>query len=108
MEEKSTNIIIKDLLYTIKLVDSDYKELRSDNTKFENLGRTDPLRQVIYIRNDINMQRRLNVIIHEITHAFIDAYGFSNRTFEEEDLCTFNETYASDIVSLANKVLKEL
>ena len=102
-------ITINNLNYKVMLVDPDNKEIRSEDANRINLGKTDCLNQTIYIRNDLNYNRRLSVIIHELTHAFIDAYGFVDiHNWSEEQVCTFNETYASNIVSLANMLLNEL
>lgn len=105
---KKTFVPIRNNLYTIELVNKNSEHLISNDPNIEILGRTLCLEDHIYIRNDLSLQRLLSVIIHEITHAFVDAYGFAGRNYTEEELCTFLETYASDIVSIANTVLKEL
>lgn len=54
-------------------------------------------------------ERTKQTLIHELTHAFIDAYGFfPNNSFNHEDLCEFIGTYSENIVQLANKILKDL
>lgn len=107
MSEKQVLIRVKDFDYVVTFVDEDHKELRSKDENIEYFGKTDCTSQVIYIRKDLRATRLLKVIIHEITHAYLDAYGFTEtKTFNEEQVATFLETYAQDIVESANYVMK--
>lgn len=99
---------IKNNLYTVVLVNKDSEKLRSEDPNVEILGRTYVLSNAIYIRNDLESNRLFTVLVHELTHAYIDSYGFTGRSYNEEDLCTFNEVYAADIVSTANSVFKSI
>lgn len=102
-------IKINETIFTVQLVKKDSEFLAFDDPNKEILGRTDYLKQNIYIRNDIPFNRRRQTIIHELTHAFIDAYGFSMLEYwNEEQLCMFFEVYSPHIVSLSDKVLNEL
>ena len=104
-----TNVQIKNQIYVVSLVPAEHKDLQSSEPDKIILGRTLTLEQKIIIRNDLNPTRLLSVIIHEVTHAFIDVYGYSEMTkWNEEQLCTFNEAFASDIVSVANEIMKRL
>lgn len=101
------NILIKNVGYQVFFVDGDNVNLRGSTDGFEILGRTDCFRKIIYIRQDLDPQTMLNVIIHELTHAFVNVYGFADMTFNQEQICVFNEIYASDIVSLANEIFRK-
>ena len=107
--ETAVNVTIKNMIYKIIQVDEEHKELKTDEQDKVILGKTMTLEQKILIRRDLQPVRKLNVLIHELTHAFIDVYGYTEmEKWNEEQLCTFNEAFASDIVSLANEVLKQL
>lgn len=114
MEEikQRVNIVqveIKNMIFTVHQVDPDDKDLQTNEEDKIILGRTMTLEQKILVRKDLPPTRKLSVIVHELTHAFIDVYGFSEMgKWSEEQLCSFNEAYASDIVSLANNIFKQL
>lgn len=107
--ESAVKITIKNLTYEVLLVSPKHEDLQTDEVNRIILGRAMNLEQRILIRKDLSPNRMLNVLIHEITHVFIDLYGYSEMgTWNEEQLCSFNEAFASDIVSLANEVFKKL
>lgn len=107
--ETQVTVLIKDMNYKVIQVDAENKYLQSDNPNEIILGKTMVFEQQILIRKDLQPNRKFNVLVHEITHAFIDVYGYTSMDkWNEEQLCSFNESFASDIVSLANEVLKKL
>ncbi len=106
MITKEVEIQVKDFTYKVMLVDEDYKYLRNKDEQFENMGLTDVIKQVIYIRNDLKPNRMFQVILHEVTHAYLDAYGFAGSRFTEEGVCTFIEAYGQDIYSLAQYIIR--
>ena len=70
-------------------------------------GFTDYLKQEIVLRGRISKTLMYETLMHELTHAFIFAYGFSNNeTLNHEQMCEFMGNYASDIVKIADKFIK--
>lgn len=47
------------------------------------------------------------VLIHELTHAYLYYYGFSGAELTEELVCNFVEIYGEEIITVANKLIKE-
>ena len=41
--------------------------------------------------------RKRKVLAHELTHAFVEAYGFFQESFDEEQLCEFIANYSKEI-----------
>ena len=70
-------------------------------------GFTDYLKQEIVLRGNLSKTLMYNTLLHELTHAFLFAYGLSNNeTFNHEQICEFVGAYANDIVRIADKYLK--
>lgn len=67
------------------------------------LGLTEYREQKIYLYKDMSEERKRSVLIHELTHAFIEAYGFYQNEFNEEQLCEFMAIYSNKINKICNK-----
>lgn len=77
---------------------------KSGNVLF---GFTDYLAQSIVLRANTSKTMLYATLVHELTHAFIFAYGYSSQeTFNHEQICEFVGTYASDIIKIADKYIK--
>jgi len=83
---------IKDYEYEIIEVSKDSPLLKQEEDKIT-FGQTDFENQKIYLNKDVAPIRLKKTLIHELTHAFAEAYGFAERLFNEEELCLFNEAY---------------
>ena len=100
-------ITINDLEFEIIEVEKDSKEFKDE--KIEGLlGLYNPIEQKIFIRSDLNPVRKRKVLIHELTHLFIDMYGFVGCQFTEEMLCSFIESYSTKINYIASKYVEQL
>lgn len=62
----------------------------------------------IYVHSELPTDRQKQTLIHELTHAFIAAYGFEFVDINSEILCDFVGLYAEDIIKEANRILKEI
>lgn len=70
-------------------------------------GVTDYLKQEIILRGNVPKTMLYATLAHELTHAFLFAYGYSNNeTFNHEQLCEFVGAYASDIIKIADRYIK--
>ena len=96
---------INKLYFTIKqTTDESILATREGSVLF---GFTDYVRQEIVLRDNITKPMLYETLIHELTHAFLFAYGFSNNVeFNHEQICEFVGTYANDIVKIADKYIK--
>lgn len=86
---------IKDYEYVIVEV-----EYIGDNTDI--VGNTDNRMFKISLVKDLDCVSKRKTLIHELTHAFIYSYGFSDYEFKEENVCYFFETYSEDILKIVN------
>lgn len=70
-------------------------------------GFTDYLNQKIVLRSKVSKTLLYATLVHELTHAFLFAYGYSNNeTFNQEQICEFMGAYANDIIKIADKYFK--
>ena len=84
----------------------DESELHIDGNALY-LGLTDFLKQEIILRTGMSKALLYETLVHELTHAFIFAYGYSNNeTFNHEQICEFVGCYANDIIQIADRYIK--
>lgn len=98
-------IQINKLKYNINLVDANNGNLLVDDTY--RCGSCFPSGGEIYIHNDLSYEVVRRTIMHELTHAYIFAYGHAKREkYYAEDLCEFMSTFAGSIVYDTDAVMK--
>lgn len=92
-------IKINKLTYTIEFVAT---------TSVENtLGTCESSAGKIQVLNSLSKEQTRQTLIHELTHAYLWAYGFFEWAGSEEAMCDFIGTYADDIVKHADYILRE-
>lgn len=80
-----------------------------DETSIENvLGTFNCKKGCIEVLDSLSSIQQKHTLIHELAHAFLWYYGFSEWTCNEEAMCNFIGTYAEEIMENANKILKML
>ena len=85
----------------------DESELQADENGTY-LGLTNFLKQEIILRTGMSKALLYETLVHELTHAFIFSYGYSNNeTFNHEQICEFVGHYAGDIVQIADRYIKK-
>lgn len=78
----------------IKINGMTYKVELVDDVGLEGcIGSFDLEKQVIQIEKSLSKEQRRRTFIHELTHAYIWCYGFSDVKFENETLCNFIGNY---------------
>lgn len=67
-------------------------------------GLTKYLEQEIYINSGLSVQQERQTLIHELTHAFMEVYGFGaiKEDIPIEIMCDFIGCYGDDIIKVAN------
>ena len=97
-------VVINGLNFTIKEVDEVEK-----NENGITLGLTKYVEQEILLLKRMSKEQKQKTLIHELTHAFLWAYGFcSIAEYPLEIFCDFVGIYAQDIVKIANDYFKEV
>lgn len=77
----------------------------------EGMGRTSAIYQIIEINEElIDMKENLKrTVMHEVIHAYLYAYGFTNKDqFELEQMIEFISNNYDNIGKLTEQALKEL
>ena len=68
-------------------------------------GLTKYVEQEIYINSGLSVQQERQTLIHELTHAFMEVYGFGSikEDIPIEIMCDFIGCYGDDIIKVANE-----
>ena len=68
-------------------------------------GLTKYLEQEIYINSELSVQQERQTLIHELTHAIMEVYGFGaiKEDIPIEIMCDFIGCYGDDIIKVANE-----
>lgn len=75
----------------------------------EKFGTTRYLTQEIQVLDSLSREETRRTLIHELTHAFINSYGFGQvDEWGTEVVCDFISTYADSIVKMTDEVIKGL
>lgn len=81
---------------------------KSDSDNVMRIGLTNVLKNIIYLHEDLPPQKKKETLIHELTHAYIYAYGFSTENyFDHELVCEFISTYARDIIRTVDEYFRK-
>ena len=68
---------------------------------------------IIALRSTLPSSRKRNILMHELTHAFIFSYLITHlatepsKDYTEEELCNFVASYGARIVKIANEYFKK-
>lgn len=94
---------INNLEYAIEEVDEIEKS--NDGSRF--IGTTDYVNQKILILKGLGNEQKKNTLRHELTHAFLWAYGFAQmESLHYETICDFVGIYGEQIVKIADEYLE--
>lgn len=89
--------------FKVKFVDADKPKMNPDKGHY-NFGLTEYIDGVISIRKGLNYRATRSTVIHELTHAFLFAFGY---TIEgEEAMCDFFGSQGDDIIKMADSIMK--
>lgn len=89
--------------FKVKFVDGNGRKMKVDKNTC-NLGLTEYIDGVIRIRRGMNRKITRSTVIHELTHAFMFAFGY---TIEgEEAMCDFFGAQGDDIIQMADSIMK--
>ena len=63
---------------------------------------------IIYIANNLSLQKTKKVLCHEITHAAMFSYGVFLTKDQEELLADLIATYGTEIITITNKIFNKI
>ena len=98
-------IIINKWEYEISAVKEDDKILLMDDNYYHS-GITDLKDQKIYIQEGLNSQQLWYTVVHELTHAYLQAYGMLQINYNDEIVADIMGIYGKDIIETAEYVIK--
>ena len=90
--------------YKVFFVNSDDEKLYLEGQR---IGKSYLLDGEIYIDKTLNDYYMKKVLIHEVTHAFLYNYGFSQVQFDKEVICDFLEYHAENIINQVEEILQK-
>lgn len=91
--------------YEIYVVNEDDDVLQMDDGYYHS-GVTDMKEQRIYLQKGLNEQQMWYTVVHELTHAYLQAYGFLQVEYTDEVIADIMGAYGKNILKDAEKVVK--
>lgn len=100
---KTMEIIINKITFKVQFVDGNNVKMNPEPDCY--LGLTEFLELTINIRKGLSGVVSRATVIHELTHAFIYAFGYHLEN--EESFCDFMGAQADEIMKLADQITEE-
>lgn len=99
--------MINDLLYRIEEHESDdIVYLNKGESETSVFGRHVPSEQKVYIHKHLSNEAKRRTLVHELTHAFVYAYGLEEVVMDEEGCCKFLSIYSKRINEIADRYMR--
>lgn len=92
--------------YKISKLPPDSEELKMEDGEYH-FGITDFNKKEIYIADNLSDNAKSYTLIHELTHALIDSYGFLQVEWNDEIVADFMGNYFLNICDILSKLSKE-
>lgn len=92
------NIIINGITYKVEIVE----EVSLDGC----IGTCDPEKQLIQVKKSLNKEQRRKTFLHELAHAYMFCYGFSDVKFNTETICNFIGVYLEQMYKNLEEFIK--
>lgn len=93
--------------YAVKIVKYDDENLLMEDGDYH-FGVTDFKDKIIYIADNLSNYAFKNTLLHEITHAVIDSFGFLQVDWTEEVVADFMANYSTMIADKYNLIMEKL
>jgi len=97
---------INNFEYELYFVDWDDEHLKIDDNDYRS-GMTYFKEKEIYIANNLKNDSYKYTLMHELTHAIIDSYGFLQVEWNDEIVADFMAIYKNILNELIEKVIDE-
>ncbi len=97
---------VNNIEFEILEVDKYDENLKIDDNDYR-WGMCNYIQRKIYLWKDLSFVNKKQTLIHEVTHAFIEANGFIQVKFDNEIICDFVAAFLSDIQGVVNKYFIE-
>lgn len=90
--------------YQIKIVKPDDENLLMEDGDYH-FGVTDFKDKIIYIADNLNSYSLKYTLLHELTHAVMDSFGFLQVEWNDEIVADFMANYSSMIAHKYNYII---
>lgn len=100
-------IDLNENIYEIKIVEYDNENLLMDDGDYH-FGVTDFNNKTIYIANNLSKASFKYTLLHELTHAVIDSFGFLQVEWNDEIVADFMANYSTMITDKYNLIMEKL
>lgn len=90
--------------YAVKIVKHDDENLLMDDGDYH-FGVTDFNKKIIYIANNLSDSAFEYTLLHEITHAVIESFGFLQVEWNDEIVADFMANYSTIIADNYNYII---
>lgn len=103
----NVTVNINELLFTIK--EASFEDIRKQGERDDEallFGICDYISMEILIANTLSVEQKRRTLRHELTHAFVFAYGFLyvSEKMKIESVCEFIGAYGGEIERIVQKV----
>lgn len=99
------DVTINGYQFKVEFVDANSKKMNPDENRW-NLGLFECVDGIISIREGMNQRTTRTIVIHELTHAFIFAFGYA--LDGEESVCDFWGAQGDAVIHMADLIMKEV
>lgn len=93
--------------YAVKIVKYDDENLLMEDGDYH-FGVTDFNKKIIYIADNLSNSAFKYTLLHEITHAVIDSFGFLQVEWNDEIVADFMANYSTMIADKYNLIMEKL
>lgn len=98
---------INNYIYKIEELSAEDTRLRTNDGQIC-FGICETLTHKIYLLEKVPKARLQATLAHELTHAFMDAYGLDyNTTFTQEQMCEFVAAHGASITKLVDRYIAQ-
>lgn len=97
-------IKINNIEWQVAMTTNKSMPMPSNDENIVNMGRTFSATKRIYINKDMDLDSKKETFIHELTHAFIHQYGFSQVAFNHEIVADFIGQHYNEMNSIIKDV----
>ena len=91
--------------YEIYVVEDNDEILQMDDGYYHS-GVTDMKEQRIYLQKGLNEQQMWYTVVHELTHAYLQAYGLLQVEYTDEVIADIMGVYGKNILKDAEKLVE--
>jgi len=100
-----STFIANEQQWKVVFIDKDSEKLTHSGTQHH--GTCNYTENVVYIADNLPIERKTSTLTHEVTHAVMESYGFhSFESFDHEQLCEFTAAHNRRIYMIVESAME--